>query len=206
MIPELHPESTLSIHIELTDRFDAGSPKREWAEIRQPQEGDLIGATAFVRLAIIDGELCVTAQGMDLAAPLPLRTAGARARRSLRLSGVEVMVEHLAPKLGEMGLPWLQAVTSTRRRPGRAKRAELEWALLARERVEAEERAPRGAGVYMKKTCLNAAGQPRFKNTNAVSAAVNKAKEAGMLERVDGRWVLTEHAIETLRNKQEESQ
>jgi len=209
-------ELTAENHAMLTIREEWISPDnpREWGppfiELKGLAAGELEGLTYTIRFDLVDGEIVWTSMLYEPLRSMPLLTTGQRRLRTLHQGGVPRLVEKLLRQFPDNfadAAPWLEALTAHRKRAGVAGKPDHYFARIAQARVDAQDRWPNAAIRNM----ATPNGWPdlfprqatRKKTDAATSAKCRRAVDKGMLEKVDGRWRLTERAIELLTDKRD---
>ena len=160
-----------------------------------------------MRCSHVDGELLVQSINMAADKRMPLSTTGSTAMREMRFGEILWIVEQCLSQLHDTDemlasqvLPYLTAVRSHKRRPGRRGAPDIIWAEVARRRIEAEEKAPRAPILYMIKTWPNDFGGAgrQASYIKAVDAKVSRARRKGMLEGRGKALQLTDKAMALL--------
>ena len=193
-------------HQRLRGEYDGPMPPTaewaEWVEFEQDMDGKLEGFTLVAVFDLRDGRIEIRPDSIGYRHDsMPLDRMGAQVLKDLRrgddpIGTLLVCLE----RMGEIALPWVNAITAERKRPGRAGTPPIQLAEIAAKRVEADERCPRDA---IRNMVLE--WPDLFVSESAANAKVHKAKNAkggAMLERgEDGKWQLTDRAVELLRDK-----
>ena len=174
------------------------------AEVNVKLDGKLTGFTAVVKFKLADGRVLVDNISYQPTHPMPLNSATASRLKDLRLGDIIGNLENGLETIGAAALPWIEAIASERRRPGRHGTHPLSLAEIAAKRVEAEEKAPGNAIRYMRQHWPKLVGETDAAVSGRLNRTIN-ARGGPMLER-DGnrRWHLTPRAVDLLRDHREE--
>jgi hypothetical protein len=155
-------------------------PIGDHLEIRQRMDGAMACFSAVIRIDISDGELRLRDITYIADDPMPMSSVGARALRSLRHGDLMVLIEEALTMLDDHDvdevLPFLTALLSSKKRPGRGGTPDIVYADIARKRVEAEERWPGKAIRNMVSEWPDL-----FTSKSSVDAKVHRARTRGML-------------------------
>jgi hypothetical protein len=197
--------TTVGIKTEFIDLNNLRRGTREYLQIVTRMDGALEGLTARTRVDLVDGELLVHSINMTADRPMPLSRTGSAAMRDLRFREILWIVEQCLSNLHDTDellasqtLPYLTAVRSHKRRPGRRGTPDIIWADIARKRMEAEEKSHPGKAIrYMVKMWPD-----DFVSIKAADAKVHRARRKGMLEGRGKTLQLTDKAKQLLEGKQ----
>jgi hypothetical protein len=146
--------------------------------VKQKMDGAMTGMTSFIRIDISDGVLCLRDITYTAEPPMPMSSIGARALRELRHGDLIGTLENLLSGFEDVDemLPFLTAIRSNKKRPGRGGTPDIVYADIARKRVEAEERWPGKAIRNMVSEWPDL-----FTSKSSADAKVHKARARGML-------------------------
>ena len=174
----------------------------EWVEVEQEMDGELEGFTLVIPIDLRDGRVLIRADSIRFRHDsMPLDRMGSRVLRDLRLGKDPIGTLLVClERMGDRALPWVNAITAERKRPGRAGTPPIQLAEIAAKRVEADE-------LWHGNAIRNMVSKwpDLFISVSAAHAKVNRAQHAkggAMLKRGDdGKWKLTDRAVELLRDK-----
>jgi hypothetical protein len=155
-------------------------PLGDHLEIRQRMDGAMTGLSAVIRIDISDGALRLRDIHYVADETMPMASVGARALRELHHGDLMALIEDALTRLRDVGadevLPYLTALTSSKKRPGRGGTADVVYADIARKRVDAEKRWKGNAIRNMVREWPDL-----FTSKSSVDAKVHRARTRGML-------------------------